>query len=155
MTGAAQLPPRLSRGVFFGAAIAWHGRRPIRRGPCGSSLASSRAVVKIAPLNGSNRPQNERRKGLLCETLAGLRACRNKLDAKSYQKLRRMGNSATESGRSEHWCLPLYKVRSYASLLALPSSRVSMEWAQSVLFPQAEAGRRIVICHEIGTLLGP
>ena len=37
-------------------------------------------------------------------------------------------------------------VRSYASLLALPSSRVSMEWAQSVLFPEAEAGRRIVIC---------
>jgi hypothetical protein len=37
-------------------------------------------------------------------------------------------------------------VRSYASLLALPSSRVSMEWAQGVLFPEAEAGRRIVIC---------
>lgn len=37
-------------------------------------------------------------------------------------------------------------VQSYASLLALPSSRVSMEWAQGVLFPEAEAGRRIVIC---------
>jgi hypothetical protein len=37
-------------------------------------------------------------------------------------------------------------VKSYASLLALPSSRVSIEWAQTVLFPDAEVGRRIVIC---------
>ena len=37
-------------------------------------------------------------------------------------------------------------VRSFASLLALPSSRVSLSWAQEVLFPQAEAGKRIVIC---------
>lgn len=37
-------------------------------------------------------------------------------------------------------------VRSYSSLLALPSSRVSISWAQEVLFPEAEAGKRIVIC---------
>jgi hypothetical protein len=37
-------------------------------------------------------------------------------------------------------------VKSYASLLALPSSRVSLAWAQSVLFPDAEIGKRIVIC---------
>lgn len=34
----------------------------------------------------------------------------------------------------------------YPLLLALPSSRVSVEWAQSVLFPQATAGERIVVC---------
>lgn len=31
-------------------------------------------------------------------------------------------------------------------LAALPSSRVALDWAQSVLFPQAEAGERVVIC---------
>lgn len=31
-------------------------------------------------------------------------------------------------------------------LAALPSSRVSIDWAQSVLFPEAIAGRRVVIC---------
>jgi hypothetical protein len=31
-------------------------------------------------------------------------------------------------------------------LAALPSSRVSLAWAQSVLFPQAISGERIVIC---------
>ena len=34
----------------------------------------------------------------------------------------------------------------YPLLAALPSSRVSLEWAQTVLFPQAEAGDRVVIC---------
>ncbi len=37
-------------------------------------------------------------------------------------------------------------VKDYASLLALPSSRVSLSWAQRVLFPQAERGERIVVC---------
>lgn len=31
-------------------------------------------------------------------------------------------------------------------LAALPSSRASLDWAQHVLFPEAEAGRRVVIC---------
>lgn len=31
-------------------------------------------------------------------------------------------------------------------LAALPSSRVSLDWAQQVLFPQAIAGKRVVIC---------
>jgi hypothetical protein len=31
-------------------------------------------------------------------------------------------------------------------LAALPSSRVCLSWAQSVLFPQAETGERVVVC---------
>jgi hypothetical protein len=31
-------------------------------------------------------------------------------------------------------------------LAALPSSRASISWAQDVLFPEAEAGKRVVIC---------
>ncbi|MCJ2121128.1 hypothetical protein [Methylobacterium sp. J-077] len=31
-------------------------------------------------------------------------------------------------------------------LAALPSCRVCLDWAQTVLFPQAEAGERVVIC---------
>jgi hypothetical protein len=37
-------------------------------------------------------------------------------------------------------------VKSPGSLLALPSSRVSLGWAHDVLFPDAEAGKRVVIC---------
>jgi hypothetical protein len=37
-------------------------------------------------------------------------------------------------------------VKSFESLLALPSSRVSLSWAQDHLFAEAEAGKRIVIC---------
>ena len=31
-------------------------------------------------------------------------------------------------------------------LAALPSSRVALDWAQEVLFPEAESGKRVVIC---------
>ena len=31
-------------------------------------------------------------------------------------------------------------------LASLPSSRIALDWAQSVLFPEAEAGKRVVIC---------
>jgi hypothetical protein len=34
----------------------------------------------------------------------------------------------------------------YSVLAALPSSRVSLDWAQRHLFPAAEGGKRIVIC---------
>jgi hypothetical protein len=34
----------------------------------------------------------------------------------------------------------------YSFLASLPSSRVCLDWAQSVLFPQAMAGERVVIC---------
>jgi hypothetical protein len=34
----------------------------------------------------------------------------------------------------------------YAMLAALPSSRVSLDWAQRVLFPEAIAGKRLVVC---------
>jgi hypothetical protein len=42
-----------------------------------------------------------------------------------------------------------YKSKSFVDwpmLAALPSSRVALDWAQSVLFPQAEAGERVVVC---------
>lgn len=42
-----------------------------------------------------------------------------------------------------------YHSRTFADpglLAGLPSSRVSLDWAQSVLFDQAEAGQRVVIC---------
>ena len=42
-----------------------------------------------------------------------------------------------------------YKSKSFKyrhMLAALPSSRVCLDWAQSVLFPQAEAGERVVVC---------
>ena len=38
------------------------------------------------------------------------------------------------------------KFLDWGLLAALPSSRVSIEWAQTVLFPQAIAGERTVIC---------
>jgi hypothetical protein len=42
-----------------------------------------------------------------------------------------------------------YKSESFVDwpmLAALPSSRVALDWAQSVLFPRAEAGERVVVC---------
>jgi hypothetical protein len=45
-------------------------------------------------------------------------------------------------------------VKSYASLLALPSSRVSLAWAQDHLFAEAEAGKRIVICMRSASYWG-
>lgn len=42
-----------------------------------------------------------------------------------------------------------YKSKSFDDwpmLAALPSSRVALDWAQSVLFPEAEAGKRVVVC---------
>lgn len=38
------------------------------------------------------------------------------------------------------------KVKSCSSLLTLPSSRTSIAWAQDVLFPDAESGKRVVLC---------
>ena len=38
------------------------------------------------------------------------------------------------------------KFKDWGMLAALPSSRVTLDWAQSVLFPEAEAGKRVVIC---------
>jgi hypothetical protein len=45
-------------------------------------------------------------------------------------------------------------LKSFSSLLALPSSRVSLGWAQDVLFPKAEAGERIVICMRSASYWG-
>jgi hypothetical protein len=39
-------------------------------------------------------------------------------------------------------------------LTALPSSRVSLDWAQSILFPQAERGDRVVVCLRSARLWG-
>ena len=38
------------------------------------------------------------------------------------------------------------KFNDWSMLAALPSSRVCLEWAQSVLFPQAVRGERVVVC---------
>ena len=38
------------------------------------------------------------------------------------------------------------KFKNKPLLAALPSSRVSIDWAQHVLFPEAMAGRRVVVC---------
>lgn len=45
-------------------------------------------------------------------------------------------------------------VKDYSSLLALPSSRMSIEWAQNVLFPDAETGKKIVICMRSASYWG-
>ena len=45
-------------------------------------------------------------------------------------------------------------VKSKSALMALPSSRVSLDWAQEVLFPEAEAGKRIVICMRSAAMWG-
>lgn len=45
-------------------------------------------------------------------------------------------------------------VKSYSSLLALPSSRVSLTWAQDRLFADAEAGKRVVICMRAAAYWG-
>jgi hypothetical protein len=45
-------------------------------------------------------------------------------------------------------------MKSYASMLALPSSRMTLDWAQTVLFPQAMAGDRIVICMRAAAYWG-
>jgi hypothetical protein len=42
----------------------------------------------------------------------------------------------------------------YSVLASLPSSRVSIEWAQNYLFPEAEVGRRIVICLRASAFWG-
>lgn len=45
-------------------------------------------------------------------------------------------------------------VGSIETLLALPSSRVSISWAQDVLFPEAEAGKRVVLCMRAASSWG-
>jgi hypothetical protein len=39
-------------------------------------------------------------------------------------------------------------------LAALPSSRVSLDWAQAVLFPDAVAGKRVVVCMRAAKFWG-
>ena len=39
-------------------------------------------------------------------------------------------------------------------LTALPSSRMTMDWAQSILFPEAEAKKRVVVCLRSAKLWG-
>jgi len=42
----------------------------------------------------------------------------------------------------------------YSVLASLPSSRVAIEWAQTHLFPEAEVGRRVVICLRASAFWG-
>jgi hypothetical protein len=44
--------------------------------------------------------------------------------------------------------------RDWHLLAALPSSRVSLDWAQGVLFPQALRGERVVICLRAASFWG-
>lgn len=44
--------------------------------------------------------------------------------------------------------------RAHPLLAALPSSRVSLDWAQHVLFPQAIRGERVVICMRAASYWG-
>jgi hypothetical protein len=44
--------------------------------------------------------------------------------------------------------------KDHSVLAALPSSRVSLEWAQSERFPKAEVGKRIVICMRSASYWG-
>jgi hypothetical protein len=44
--------------------------------------------------------------------------------------------------------------KSHHMLAALPSCRVCLDWAQSVLFPQAVAGERVVICLRAASYWG-
>lgn len=46
------------------------------------------------------------------------------------------------------------EIKDYAELLALPSSRTSLDWAQRVLFPDAEKGNRMVICMRAASCWG-
>lgn len=46
------------------------------------------------------------------------------------------------------------KYRHKSLLAALPSCRVSIGWAQDVLFPQAEAGERVVVCLRSASFWG-
>lgn len=39
-------------------------------------------------------------------------------------------------------------------LAALPSTRVVLEWAQTVLFPQAEAGKKVLVCLRAARIWG-
>jgi hypothetical protein len=39
-------------------------------------------------------------------------------------------------------------------LAALPSCRVTLEWAQEVLFPEAESGKRVVVCMRSASYWG-
>jgi hypothetical protein len=41
-----------------------------------------------------------------------------------------------------------------ATLIALPSCRITLNWAQTFLFPEAIAGRRVVICMRAARLWG-
>jgi hypothetical protein len=45
-------------------------------------------------------------------------------------------------------------VENQTSLVALPSSQASVAWARTVLFPQAEAGERVVVCLRSAKLWG-
>jgi len=46
------------------------------------------------------------------------------------------------------------RVKDWRALMSLPSSRVSLNWAQTVLFPRAERGEIVVICMRAATSWG-
>ncbi|MGY4317244.1 hypothetical protein [Bradyrhizobium sp. JR3.5] len=46
------------------------------------------------------------------------------------------------------------RVKDWRALMSLPSSRASLNWAQTVLFPRAESGEIVVICMRAATSWG-
>lgn len=46
------------------------------------------------------------------------------------------------------------EIKDQSAVAALPSSRVSIDWAQSVLFPEAVKGNRVVVCLRSHRLWG-
>jgi len=46
------------------------------------------------------------------------------------------------------------RVKDWRALMSLPSSRVSLNWAQTVLFPRAESGEVVVMCMRAATSWG-
>jgi hypothetical protein len=64
-------------------------------------------------------------------------------------------NSAAESGRSEHWCLPLYK-REVLRIIARVTFKPRLDgMGTRCSVPGSGGGKENCHLHEIGTLLGP
>jgi hypothetical protein len=89
-----------------------------------------------------------------CEMRAGTRALRGAEDkSRAYKWLvpitKEFGPWETIQRNAAVLNIAAYHSQAFKSphmLAALPSCRVCLDWAQTVLFPQAEAGEKVVIC---------
>lgn len=104
---------------------------------------NSKDLADAKSLEGRKRYQ-KRRQGILPIRDSGsgvnwFRGIIGKLgfdEAKAFEKIAVLNIGAYHSK----------KFNDYPLLAALPSSRVSLDWAQHILFPQAKAGKRVVVC---------